>query len=312
MNTAKRYALACTFLLSSHFLFAQQWTTSSTNIYNSNTGNVGVGTTSPDMKLTVGGGIRIDANGAFAGSPYNNTPWLSFGLGSGEGVASNRMSSAPNQMGLDFYTSFASRFSITNAGNAGIGTQTPDMKLSVMGNVRVDGGDQFNGGAAGTNTYPALSFGAVGSGEGIASNRAIGSINQDGLDFYTGFVIRCSVSRAGNLLIGKTSQTNASYKLDVAGAARADKIIVNSTGADFVFAPSYQLPSLSKVETYIQKNHHLPGVASADEMKKDGLDVGDNQTKLLQKIEELTLYMIEMKKENEVLKMRVDQLEKRK
>ncbi|MES1159831.1 MAG: hypothetical protein ABUM51_03675, partial [Bacteroidota bacterium] len=187
-----------------------------------------------------------------------------------------------------------------------------DMKLSVMGNLRVDGGDTFNGGAAGTNTYPVLSFGATGSGEGIGSNRPAGSINQDGLDFYTGFVIRMSVSRNGNLLIGKTSQTNTSYLLDVAGIARANKVVVNATGADFVFDPAYQLPSLPAVASYIRKNHHLPGIEPATQMEKNGLDVGENQTKLLQKVEELTLYLIEMKKENEALKERVKKLERSK
>jgi len=317
MSTIKTSVLACTFLLSSSCLFAQ-WGTNGTSIYNSNTGSVGIGLGSPDMKLTVAGGIRVDAAGQYSGSPYNNSPWLSFGVGSGEGIASNRAASAPNQVGLDLYCSFAPRLSITNAGYVGVGTQTPDMKLSVMGNVRVDGGDAFNGGAAGTNTYPALSFGATGSGEGIGSNRPAGSLNQNGLDFYTGFVIRFSVSRAGNVLIGKTSQTNTNYKLDVAGSARADKLTVNTTGADFVFAPTYQLPSLTKVEAYINANHHLPDIASAEDMKKDGLDVGGNQTKLLQKIEELTLYMIDMKKENEAirkenrtLKHRLDHLERK-
>ncbi|GAA4316424.1 hypothetical protein [Compostibacter hankyongensis] len=100
----------------------------------------------------------------------------------------------------------------------------------------------------------------------------------------------------GNVLIGKTSQTNTSYKLDVNGNVRANKVVVNTTGADFVFDSAYHLPELSKVEDYIQKHRHLPDITPAYKMQAEGLDLGDNQVKLLQKIEELTLYTIDQDK----------------
>lgn len=114
---------------------------------------------------------------------------------------------------------------------------------------------------------------------------------------------------SGNILIGKTSQTNPSYKLDVAGSVRADKITVNTTGADFVFDPAYTLPGLPELAAYIQANHHLPQMASAADMQKDGMDLGDNQTRLLQKIEELTLYLIQQNIELETLKKQNQKLE---
>jgi hypothetical protein len=89
--------------------------------------------------------------------------------------------------------------------------------------------------------------------------------------------------------------------LDVAGNVRANKVVVNTTGADFVFASGYRLPSLKTVEQFIKANHHLPGIASAQQMQQDGLNLGDNQTKLLQKIEELTLYVIEQQKQIKAL-----------
>ncbi len=61
-------------------------------------------------------------------------------------------------------------------------------------------------------------------------------------------------------------------------------------------------PGISEVENYIQPNLHLPGIPSADEMVSNGIDVGEMQIKLLQKIEELTLYVIELKKENEEMR----------
>jgi hypothetical protein len=98
----------------------------------------------------------------------------------------------------------------------------------------------------------------------------------------------------GNVLIGKTTQNaGVNYKLDVNGSIRANEIKVNTSGADFVFEPTYKLRSLSEVETFIKVNKHLPEIAPAAEMKADGVSVSELQTKLLQKIEELTLYSIQ-------------------
>jgi hypothetical protein len=107
---------------------------------------------------------------------------------------------------------------------------------------------------------------------------------------------------SGNILIGKSSQTNSAYKLDVAGSVRANAVTVNTTGADFVFDPAYSLPALSEVAAYIKANHHLPQLTSAAAMQKDGLNLGDNQIKLLQKVEELTLYAIEADRQIQLLK----------
>ena len=101
----------------------------------------------------------------------------------------------------------------------------------------------------------------------------------------------------GSVLIGKTTPSASNYMLDVNGNVRSNSLVINSTGADFVFEPTYILPSLTDVKAYIEKNHHLPEIPSAKEMQTNGLNVGENQTKLLQKIEELTLYLIEKDKE---------------
>jgi hypothetical protein len=103
---------------------------------------------------------------------------------------------------------------------------------------------------------------------------------------------------AGNVLIGKTTQVNTGYILDVNGNIRSNQIVVNTTGADFVFAPNYKMYSLPALKKYLDKNHHLPEIPSAKQMQAEGLNVGDHQIKLLQKVEELTLYLIE--KDNEI------------
>jgi len=97
----------------------------------------------------------------------------------------------------------------------------------------------------------------------------------------------------GNVLIGKKSQTNSSYKLDVNGSIRANKMVVNSTGADFVFDSSYHLMSLDSLSRYIKAYHHLPGIPSAKEMQSNGADLGELYNKMLEKMEILTEYVIE-------------------
>lgn len=88
------------------------------------------------------------------------------------------------------------------------------------------------------------------------------------------------------------------YTLDVNGTIRAKEVLIEAGWSDFVFEEDYNLISLEEIERYIQKNKHLPDIPSAKEVQANGVSLGDMQPKLLQKIEELTLYMIELKKEN--------------
>ena len=115
-------------------------------------------------------------------------------------------------------------------------------------------------------------------------------------------------SSNGNLLIGKTSQTNSAYILDINGSIRVNELVVNTTGADFVFDSTYKLFSLHNLNTFIKKHHHLPGIRTATQMQLNGISVGENQTKLLQKIEELTLYLIEQNKKQEAQQRKIENL----
>ncbi len=88
--------------------------------------------------------------------------------------------------------------------------------------------------------------------------------------------------------------TTPQAKLDVRGTMRADEILVNNvSGADFVFAPNYTLRSLDEVNTYIKEYQHLPEIPSAEQMQEEGMSVDKMVVKLLQKVEELTLYTIQ-------------------
>jgi hypothetical protein len=98
----------------------------------------------------------------------------------------------------------------------------------------------------------------------------------------------------GDVAIGTTA---AQKDLAVNGNIKTRKVKVTQTDwADYVFDSSYQLTPLHAVEKFIQQNKHLPEVPSAAAIKKDGIDLGDNQAVLLKKIEELTLYIIEQDK----------------
>jgi hypothetical protein len=112
----------------------------------------------------------------------------------------------------------------------------------------------------------------------------------------------------GNIGIGTTSP---SEKLEVNGTIRSKKVKVEaSPWPDFVFAPNYKLRTLSELEAYIKTNQHLPEVPSAKEVEENGLDLGKMDATLLQKVEELTLYLIDGNKEKDALKTEVSQLKK--
>jgi hypothetical protein len=86
-------------------------------------------------------------------------------------------------------------------------------------------------------------------------------------------------------------------------------IIDTQTGADFVFDDSYNLPRLNELEAFVKQYKHLPGIEPESKMQSDGVNLGDMQTKLLQKVEELTLLLIEQNKLIKAQEERIKNLE---
>ena len=151
-------------------------------------------------------------------------------------------------------------------------------------------GKEGNAGKIGYATFGANdALDIVGAGT-LGSNRKITFWNEGGAQFR------------GNVGIGTTA--NPSYMLSVNGNIRSKEVVVEIGWADYVFNKKYKLKPLIDVEKFIEQNKHLPNIPSAAEVEKNGLHLGDIQKKMMEKIEELTLYIIQLNK-------RIEELEKK-
>ena len=190
----------------------------------------------------------------------------------------------------------------TSSPAVGIGEQNP----GTFGTLEVANGN--NGSVAVTNnTIGAWIFRKIRSdgsnGMGIYDPSGFGQMS-----LYTAGSERIRIDQSGNVGIGTTSPQ---HLLHVAGTIGAEEVIVSSNGADYVFEPEYKLEPLADVAKFVAEKHHLPDIPSAEEMKEEGLSVGEMQAKLLAKIEELTLHAIQSEKENRELRERLERMEAR-
>jgi hypothetical protein len=211
---------------------------------------------------------------------------------------------------------------ITSAGNVGIGTPTPQYTLDVFGGsanagtIHIGNWDAnawYNAinlnGLTGVGNYNFLSSNTQ-SGQALFINRPAGAL----IAFRENNADQMTIAAGGKVGIGTTnpcsySQLPANCKLSVAGGIQAQEVMVNTGWSDYVFAPEYHLQPLSEVAAYVKENQHLPGIPSAAEVEKNGVAVGEMESKLLAKIEELTLHMIEAEKRNAQSEQRNDRLE---
>lgn len=235
-------------------------------------------------------------------------------------------------------TSLTPRMTIASNGHVGIGTTSPSQSLDVVGNFKVSGNivlgvptsnsdisgvtsetksieiapSEDNGwgwrltSVSGSNSSNERRFSIVALDPGYAQFRSVTPETHDSRKTTELF----SVLPDGNVGIG-TSVPNA--KLAVNGTIKTKEVNVTTTSTEWpdnVFEKDYSLISPLELEKYISQNKHLPEVPSAAEVSKNGVNLGQMQSLLLKKIEELTLYLIEIKKENTELKNKVNNLEK--
>jgi len=238
-------------------------------------GNVGIGTTNPLSKLGVNGGVAV---GTYAG-----------------------VNAAPSN-------------GMILSGNVGIGTSDPKGQLSLDGpgadtepiNFHIGGAQVIARNSYYTNdgiwhySKPGTAFTiAFGGGDETGGSDMVFDYapynSTIGASVTWNHAMR--ISSSGNIVVG-TLPANATgtYLFNVGGRVRANEVVVNTDGADFVFEEGYNLTPLNELESFIKENKHLPEIASAKEVEENGVKLGEMNTKLLQKIEELTLYIIDQNK----------------
>lgn len=261
-------------ILSAHFVTAQLYTPSgSTNsTTNPSTNNVGIGSATPWSKLSVyeNGVAGSNQFELRTGHLRNTDRYFMKNIIAGSGADD-----------MTFYLRHDGQMFVD--GNVGIGHPSPEYKLDVIGHAQF--WDIMSGGP----------------------NSWIFHTPDDGRKTLH---IAYKEGGAWNwtkafVLSGDTGNAAIQGKLE----AKEVKITQSPT-ADFVFEEDYALPKLEDVEKHIKEKKHLPEIASAKVMEKEGVNVGEFQIKLLQKIEELTLYTIEQNKQLKNQREKIEQLEK--
>lgn len=313
----KRGYLLIGLLMSSTTIFAQI-----TNTFPDN-GNVGIGTISPGAKLHINAGAVFVAN-----SPNND--YLMFDH---EGINTWRTRITTDNgssyvIGNDIGGAFNNRvLTLAQNGNVGIGTIHPNGKLDVNGAILLPGSGMNTiarplvGSSRITGEIAGYSATGLGADDGFLRLSAGGGTNsitksfidlsgystipdmRENITLGTAGIERMRITGSGYIGIGTTTPREA---LSVNGNIRTKEIKVENTNwPDYVFTKDYQLPSLQQTEHYIKEKGHLPGIPSAAEVKSNGIDLGEMNAKLLQKIEELTLHLIEQQKQIKDLNERV-------
>jgi hypothetical protein len=304
------------------------------SLYNNNhiallptgTGNVGVGTTTPRFKLDVNGVIAAgysfvnwtvdDASNGwirtnFGSNVYWSTTtkkWEVNAIGNNDFtsiihtncdglafIAAPSLGNAPRSLDNSTFMSYE-KMRISATGNIGVGTSSPAFKLHIKGQNPNSEGMTLGAATTGNFALTSADGGAYGLFAGV-SGTGRAWLQAGRYDSNVAYDLLLQ-SAGGNVGIGTK---NPDQKLTVKGVIHTEEVRVDMTvaGPDYVFEKNYNLLPLSQVESYINQNKHLPEVPSAKEMEENGLNLKEMNLILLKKVEELTLHLIEMKKNQE-------------
>ena len=267
-------------------------------------GNVGIGTSNPSAGLEINKGntndvaLLLKSSGPGWGSGlqlYNLASDKQFGMYSG------------NDGKWHFtHEGNGDRLVIDNAGNIGIGNSSPSTKLDVGGELKTNWGrlvlrdnslEEWY-----TNGPARLAVNYLGYQKGDSQFRDY--------TIYNGKRVGILHVSGEQESVGIGTENTFGYKLAVNGkiGAKEVKVEVKSKWPDFVFEKNYNLPTLKEVENHIKEKGHLKNIPDAKEVEKNGFFLGEMDSKLLQKIEELTLYTIEQEKKLNAQKEEIENL----
>ena len=273
-------------------------------VIKSETGNVGIGTTNPSAGLEINKGntndvaLLLKSSGPGWGSGlqlYNLASDKQFGMYSG------------NDGKWHFtHEGNGDRLVIDNAGNVGIGNSSPSTKLDVGGELKTNWGrlvlrdnslEEWY-----TNGPARLAVNYLGYQKGDSQFRDY--------TIYNGKRVGILHVSGEQESVGIGTENTQGFKLGVNGriAVTEVKVATYAKWPDFVFEKNYNLPTLAEVENHIKEKGHLKNIPDAKEVEKNGFFLGEMDSKLLQKIEELTLYTIEQEKKLNAQKEEIENL----
>jgi hypothetical protein len=244
-----------------------------------NNGNVGIGTTTPSQKFQVNGNTLFVGNSKITGSIEigTNDPLDRLQVGSGFTKLAIGTAGAD---GLDWGSSYIG-FNATR---------------TIYNHWEIEGIGNVNGASVIYSNWGGdICFSGFPSSNG-------NSLTKTDLDVKNNVVMRISPTGLVGIGTDLSDQYSYMYKLNVGGGIRAKSLKIYPGWSDFVFDKNYALPTLRDVETYIATYGHLPEIPNNCEVQENGIDVGEMNAKLLQKIEELTLYLIDLQKQVDELK----------